>query len=42
VRKPRPRKCKKGFHRKLVKGKKRCVRKHKKHQRRRGGNVRGR
>jgi hypothetical protein len=26
--KPRPRKCRKGFHRKLVKGKKRCVRKH--------------
>jgi carboxypeptidase family protein len=25
---PRPAKCKKGFHRKLVKGKKRCVRKH--------------
>jgi len=26
--KPRHRKCRKGFHRKLVKGKKRCVRKH--------------
>jgi hypothetical protein len=29
------RKCKKGFHRKLVKGKKRCVRKHRHHLRRR-------
>jgi len=32
-----PKKCKKGFHRKLVKGKRRCVRKHKKHQQRRKG-----
>lgn len=32
-RKP-PVKCRKGFHRKLVKGKKRCVRKHQRHQRR--------
>ena len=30
-----PRKCKKGFHRKLVKGKRRCVRKKSRHQRRR-------
>jgi hypothetical protein len=29
---PRLRKCKKGFHRKLVKGKKRCVRKHRPHR----------
>lgn len=34
VHKPRPRKCKKGFHRKLVKGKRRCVRKHPRHPRR--------
>jgi hypothetical protein len=34
ISKPKPRKCKKGFHRKLVKGKKRCVRKHKRHHRR--------
>jgi len=27
-----PRPCKKGFHRKLVKGKKRCVRKHRRHR----------
>jgi hypothetical protein len=37
---PRPdfpaKKCKKGFHKKKVKGKKRCVRKHKKHHRRGG------
>jgi hypothetical protein len=32
---PPPRKCRKGFHRKLVKGKKRCVRKHLRHQHRR-------
>lgn len=32
--KPQPRKCKKGFHRKLVKGKQRCVRKHKHHRHR--------
>ncbi|HET7507928.1 MAG TPA: hypothetical protein VFJ53_06180, partial [Solirubrobacterales bacterium] len=30
---PRLRKCHKGFHRKLVKGKKRCVRKHRHHRR---------
>jgi hypothetical protein len=36
-----PRKCKKGFHRKLVKGKQRCVRKHKKHQQRRKGGKAG-
>jgi hypothetical protein len=35
ARKPRPRKCKKGFRRKLVKGKKRCVRKHKRPHHRR-------
>ncbi|HEX5929521.1 MAG TPA: carboxypeptidase-like regulatory domain-containing protein [Solirubrobacterales bacterium] len=29
--KPKPRKCRKGFHKKKVKGKKRCVRKHKRH-----------
>ncbi|HET7507930.1 MAG TPA: carboxypeptidase-like regulatory domain-containing protein [Solirubrobacterales bacterium] len=33
--KPRLRKCRKGFHRKLVKGKKRCVRKHRHHRRHR-------
>lgn len=35
---PRPRlpKCRKGFHHKLVKGKKRCVRKHRHHRRHRG------
>jgi hypothetical protein len=33
--KPRLRKCRKGFHRKLVKGKKRCVRKHPRHRRHR-------
>jgi hypothetical protein len=31
----RPRRCRKGFHRRLVKGKKRCVRKHHRHRRRR-------
>lgn len=31
LKKPLPR-CKKGFHRKLVKGKKRCVRKHRRHR----------
>jgi hypothetical protein len=39
--KPPLRKCKKGFHRKWVKGKKRCVRKHKKHQQRRKGGKAG-
>ncbi len=36
VARPKPKPCKKGFHRKKVKGKKRCVRKHKprKHQQR--------
>lgn len=34
LRKPQTVKCKKGFHRKLVKGKKRCVRKHRHHHRR--------
>jgi len=34
--KPALRKCRKGFHRKLVKGKKRCVRKHRRHHKRRG------
>jgi Carboxypeptidase regulatory-like domain len=29
---PRPNKCRKGFHRKLVKGQKRCVRKHRHHR----------
>jgi len=29
---PRLKKCRKGFHRKLVKGKKRCVRKHQRHR----------
>lgn len=29
--KPPPKKCRKGFHKKKVKGKKRCVRKHKRH-----------
>jgi hypothetical protein len=32
--KPLPRKCRKGFHRKLVKGKKRCVRKQRRHRHR--------
>jgi hypothetical protein len=33
--------CKKGFHRKLVKGKRRCVRKHKKHHQRHKGRKAG-
>jgi hypothetical protein len=34
--KPPPRKCKKGFHKKKVKGKVRCVRKHKRHGKKAG------
>lgn len=34
IAKPKPRNCKKGFHRKLVKGKKRCVRNHRRHRHR--------
>jgi hypothetical protein len=38
--KPRPKKCKKGFHRKVVHGKRRCVRKQRRRQqRRRSGNA---
>ncbi len=38
--KPKPRKCRKGFHRKLVKGERRCVRKQvKRQQRRKGGSA---
>lgn len=34
---PSPPRCKKGFHRKTIKGKKRCVRKHRHHHRRQRG-----
>lgn len=40
--KPPPRKCKKGFHKKKVKGKVRCVRKHKRHGKKPGKGGSGR
>jgi len=40
VPRPKPKKCKKGFHKKKIKGKKRCVRKHKRHGKKAGKGAR--
>jgi len=39
--KPQPKRCRKGFHKKKVKGKVRCVRKHKRHGKHRGRGATG-